>query len=314
MAAREKGEGLVGLFLSCSDTKERRAELVPYALQIIRGADLDTVDTATGATLLMLASRFEEFDGVAAYVIAAGAKLDVVDNFGWSALIQACCNKRASTALLLLEAGAAPNLANKVGDTALDFSNKFALPLITAALRARGGRTGAELKAAREQGARDKAARAKLSKKAAREKGEQLLAACVRWDAAAALRLIGEGADPDCTHKSSDVETAGVTPLMVASCDAGQDTVAARLVAAGADLNVVKKLGGTALMAACAQKRVATAMLLVEAGAKLNVVSEDGNTALDVAELQGLSSVSAAIRARGGRTGEELAESSRAQA
>jgi hypothetical protein len=48
-------------------------------------------------------------------------------------------------------------------------------------------------------------------------------------------------------------------------------------------------------------------MLLVEAGAALNQVGDVGKTALDHADDNGLAAVSAAIRARGGRSGAALA-------
>jgi ankyrin repeat protein len=47
-------------------------------------------------------------------------------------------------------------------------------------------------------------------------------------------------------------------------------------------------------------------MLLIEAGATLNL-TRNGVTALDIADEQGLESVAAAMRARGGLAGAELA-------
>ena len=154
--------------------------------------------------------------------------------------------------------------------------------------------------AAAEAGARARAARAALGEAAARAKGDELREACKRKDVAAALRLIDEGAHPDCASPS------GNSPLTWASVYEELDSVAARLVAAGAKLDPVDPTESTsALTYACATKRAATALLLVEAGAAINQVSNDGRSALDRANEKGLAAVSAAIRARGGRTGAE---------
>ena len=77
------------------------------------------------------------------------AKLDLVDKYGGSALNYACIFKRATTALLLVEAGAALNLVDKIGLSALDIADEQGLAAVSAAIRARGGLTGAELAAAR---------------------------------------------------------------------------------------------------------------------------------------------------------------------
>ncbi len=156
------------------------------------------------------------------------------------------------------------------------------------------------------QGERDKAARAALGPEAARDKGKQLLAACGRDDAAAALRLIAEGANPDF------VDVGGMSPLIHASRKEALDGVAARLIAAGAKLDLVNGIGRSALIYACFFRRAATALLLVEAGAALNKVDSNGKSALDWAEERGLAAVSAAIRARGGRTGAELKKAAKA--
>ena len=52
--------------------------------------------------------------------------------------------------------------------------------------------------------------------------------------------------------------------------------------------------------------RVATALLLIRAGAALNLIAKDGKSELDYADEKGLVVLSAAIRARGGRTGAEI--------
>jgi ankyrin repeat protein len=94
---------------------------------------------------------------------------------------------------------------------------------------------------------------------------------------------------------------------MYASCYEALDVVAARLIAADAKLDLVDKYSNSALIIACLYKCAAAALLLVEAGAALDQVGIAGKSALDVADEQGLTALSAAVRARGGRTGAELA-------
>ena len=113
--------------------------------------------------------------------------------------------------------------------------------------------------------------------------------------------LISEGADLDFVCAKSRL-----TPLLVASLS-GLDTVAVRLVAAGAKLDLVDVSGFSSLIRACLLKRTATAILLIEAGAAINLVAADGFAALDWAFTQGLASVTAALLVRGGLTGAELA-------
>ena len=143
-------------------------------------------------------------------------------------------------------------------------------------------------------------ARAAKELAAVRKKGVLLLEACAREDAAAALLLISEGAGLDC------VDGDGTSTLMLASLTEKLDVVAARLIAAGAKLDLGNRSRDSALILACYHERAATALLLVEAGAALNQVDSEGKSALDYADEKGLAAVVAAIRARGGRTGAEL--------
>ena len=120
-----------------------------YAAQqlIAEGAEPDCVDDRGYSPLIHAASFYEELDGVTARLIAAGAELDVVNEDGNSALIAACSEKNADNALLLIMAGAALNLLDRDGKSALDWANEKGLAATADSIRARGGRTGAEIKA-----------------------------------------------------------------------------------------------------------------------------------------------------------------------
>ena len=184
------------------------------------------------------------------------------------------------------------------------------------AARAKEARTETAASAAAAEraaaGASAKAARASLGAATSRALGEQLLVTCKEAlaadssgdkaaRAAAALRLVAEGAHPDCAE-----EDGGMTTLMFASADEGLDGVAASLVAAGAALDLVDSDGLSALHFACDFKRAATALLLARAGAALNLVG-DGKSALDYAREKGLDDVVGALRALGGKSAAEIA-------
>jgi ankyrin repeat protein len=79
----------------------------------------------------------------------AFAQLDVVDKGGCSALMQACAHKRATTALVLVDRGAALNFVDGDGKSALDWACEKCSGAVPAAIRARGGRTAAEIRADR---------------------------------------------------------------------------------------------------------------------------------------------------------------------
>ena len=61
---------------------------------ISEGADLDFVCTKSRMTPLLVAS-FSRLDAAAVRLVAAGAKLDLVDLSGFSSLMRACLFKRA---------------------------------------------------------------------------------------------------------------------------------------------------------------------------------------------------------------------------
>jgi hypothetical protein len=256
---------------------------------------------------------------------------------------------------MLVDAGCALDIVNINNNSALDHVNKEGFEGVKAAIKARGGRTGAEIKAAAGAGAgasvakglpaallaageRAKAARAALGPAAARAKGEQLLHACGSNSLEQALRLISEGADPNCIDKDkwtalhfacgADKTGAAVGPLIAAGAalDAvkddgksaliyaasnGREDAVKLLVAAGAAINLETKNRETALIWACYHGKGAAAQVLVDNGAALDVIDNGGNLACDYAERHGLAAVVAAIRARGGHTSAELKKNRR---
>jgi ankyrin repeat protein len=120
-----------------------------------RGAALDLVDKE-GLSALMWAS-LQGHAAVAQLLADRGAKLDLVDEDGCSALIVACSGGHAAAAQLLAARmdAAALNLVDSTRKTALDHANEGGegkdkvaeLEPAAAAIRARGGLTGAEIAA-----------------------------------------------------------------------------------------------------------------------------------------------------------------------
>ena len=111
-------------------------------------------------------------------------------------------------------------------------------------------------------------------------KGELLLEACRDRRAKDAMRLIDDGAAVDSVSKNE-----GWTPLITASSK-GLEAVAARLVEAGATLDIVSNIGWSALMEASSGGHTAIARLLADKGAELDLVENHGCSALMHASLR----------------------------
>ena len=140
-----------------------------------------------------------------------------------------------------------------------------------------------------------------------------LLTACAHGRAAEALALVAAATGDDLD--AADV--LGWTPLMLAAANETLAEVVEALVAAGARLDQVNVMRNISALHMACHKRVArAALLLVGAGARLDGLDARNKTALDYCELGGapLAGAVAAIRARGGRTGEEVMAAAKASA
>ena len=131
--------------------------------------DLDAADSL-GRTALIFASMHEDMDGVAARLIEAGAALNAVAAHGVSALMVACANARGETALLIINrGGAALELENDQGETALDIARRAGLEGIAMVLHEE--RVMAERRAGGEAaGGAPRAGKKKGKRRAAKEK------------------------------------------------------------------------------------------------------------------------------------------------
>jgi len=228
-------------------------------------------------------------------LLEAGADKDALDMNGQTPLMITMANREAAIARLLIDAGAALDKVDAHGSTAESLAETAGLSEIAQLIRDTQA-------ACRKQPAA--AGRPVVSAEEARAKGRLLYDAILVGNEADALRLIGEGA--------ADVDfigdKAGFSPLILASAE-GADKVVARLVAAGAKLDLTDASHESALMKACAEgvRGRAAALALIEAGANVNVVSRGGETALDFAQhAENFAPVRTALRAKGAVTGAEL--------
>ena len=243
------------------------------------GAKLELVD-ANGVSALTWASN-EGHTAIVQLLAEKGAKLDIVDKYGRSALMKACFWGHAATAQFLAECmdASALNLVDFAGRSALDYSNEGGyknkvaeLASAAAAIRMRGGLTGAELE----------------------ELPKKLYHACKEGRAEDALTFIKKGVDVD-FHVF--YEDGGRSPLIWAS-EKGLETLATRLVKAGASLDYVDIDGQSALMHASSEGHTAVVQMLADSGAQLDLFDRRGHSALIGAAYSGCSATAQLLAAQ----------------
>ena len=93
------------------------------------------------------------------------------------------------------------------------------------------------------------------------------------------------------------------TPLMVAAAH-GYDDVAAILVAAGADVNAIGRIGNTALIYAAQSGHAEVVRVLIDSDASVDVENEFGNDAGGLARSYGFAGILDLIDS----TGEQVAD------
>ena len=265
---------------------------------VAAGARLERTDEVDGASAAMLAARGGHAR-ILTLLADAGARLAHADKAGDTALVFACYLGSVETAELLAvrSPAAARGPVSSSGKSALDWCelpggrrDVARLALASATIRARragaGRAAGGEAAGAREAaaidaaGSVDTAARAAaLPAAEARAKGEALAAACRGARAEEALRLVSEGADVNFVGGGAGEGGGSGLPPLILAIRSGLEGVAARLIAAGADLDFADADGWSALFWACSRAHAATAAALVEGGARLDRVA-GGRTAL----------------------------------
>ncbi|GBG30010.1 Ankyrin repeat and KH domain-containing protein 1 [Hondaea fermentalgiana] len=223
---------------------------------------LDASVSSGGHTPLMWAihSASGGQTAIAEWLLGRGAKIDLQNNNGWTALMLACRYDQPDMAQMLIEQGAKMNLQENKGWTALMFACRYEQPDTALALIERG---------------------AKLDLQDT-EGGTALMYACCYSQPDTAQAIIQRGA------KVNLRDNEGWTALMLASRYDQPDTAQA-LIQRGAKLDLQLTDGWTALMLSCQQPEeshhtaeglLRSLKLCYAAGADLSLETVDGNDAL----------------------------------
>ena len=260
-----------------------------------------------GHTLLIAAAISKNNNhrrDIAAYLLKTGAQIDMVVQFGKTALLGSSYLGNHDVLTLLLDSGADVNLANLKGDTALILAAQQGFTAIVKALI----QAGADVN---------------LQNKGLQTKGgyTALMTAAVRGHSECVAALIQSNADVNMPahngstalmHAAKEGHTTvvklliqakahvdlqdenGETALSYASLCEQKDTVA-ELIESHADLNLQNIIGFTALMSAASYGFSGIVELLIQADAKINSVSIEGDTALDVASSCGHGNIASLI-------------------
>ena len=245
------------------------------AFRQMRGShDINAPVSKTSQTPLMIAACLG-WEQIAAELIQAGAKLDLVDANGDTALHYSAQFTQPRVMKLLLDAGAKTDLQDKWGQT----------PLIMAA--------SDEYDRADFRMLMEKRADMNL---ATPHGGTPLHYAAGHGALAMVKALVARGANVNQTIKQS-----GETPLITACRDWAHSYIVAPLLAAGADVNARDKNGRTALhFAVDPLLNIPLVELLLENGANPALADNNGVTPIAKARLLGFEDIAIAMEKKTG--------------
>lgn len=235
--------------------------------QMRESHDINAPDSKFSQTPLMIAAQ-NGWDHIAEELLQAGAKLDLVDANGDTALHYSAQFTQPRVMKLLLDAGAKTDLQDKWGQT----------PLIMAA--------GDEYDSAGFRMLMEKNADVNL---ATPHGGTALHYAAGHGHLARVKALLTRGANVNQTVKQS-----GETPLITACKDWAHSYIVAPLLAAGADVNARDKNGRTALhFAVDPLLNIPLVDLLLEKGANPALADAGGLTPISKARRLGFEELAA---------------------
>ena len=249
---------------------KKRAKVI----ELLRAKGGKTAKELAAAGNIFAAAEVGDLDAIRKH-LEGGADVNATNKQGYTALQMAVRRGQKEAATLLIEKGANVN-AQRKGKTPLDFAGKK--EEITALLREKGGKTGAEIRAA----------------------GSIFLAAqfgladIVKAQLAAGVEVNGKN-------------KAGYTALHLAS-KKGRDEVAGVLLEAKADIAATSRSGKTALhYVAHYSGNPDLAKRLLEAGAPVNAKDKKNKTPLDYAIAKKRTEIVELLRAKGAKSGRGLA-------
>ncbi len=236
----------------------------------------------------------------ASKLIAAGAKINLQDNEGKTALMLAARSGYSSTASVLIDAGAKVNLQDVKGDNALVYFVIYAkrdpivivnklieakaevnqkrynnwTALMYAVYRGYAATVDALITAGANVNLQD-------------EKGKTMLMYLIMYVKRDSLAIVDKLLEAGTDVNLQDAN--GKTALMYAANYFTIDppSIVSKLIEAGTNVNLRDKEGDTALMYAAENSRVVNVEALIAAGAEVNLQNKDGKTALIKAATYG---------------------------
>ncbi|HEY0256631.1 MAG TPA: ankyrin repeat domain-containing protein, partial [Candidatus Methylacidiphilales bacterium] len=250
------------------------------------GISIDEGDRAYGTTPLMAANSHED---VVRYLLSRGAKVDLTDDLGNTALLYATFYNQLNSAEALLDAGANPNLANHEGR----------LPLMNAAAKDTPALVQALLAHHAEINGNNDAGPALW--RAAQEGKADIVTLLIDSGADLSLRpnpilphrrfwsLMGCAASDKCVDiidlllahgVSVDDRGADGTTALMQAAEMGQVLALNRLLEKGASVDLQNENGMTALMCAARYGQSAVLQVLLDHHAGLELKDRKGKTAL----------------------------------
>ena len=211
-----------------------------------------------GNSTPLISAAFHGNEAAVKLLLGKGAKLNLADNEGFTAVSGACGAGHKATVLLLLDNGASINLASKGGATPLSLATQNRHTTVVELLLDRG----AEIDHANNKGF------------------TSLIYACQEGHAAEVELLLDRGAAID--HATNN----GFTSLIIA-CQEGHTAEVKLLLDRGAAIDHATNNGFTSLIIATLNGHMAEVELLLDRGAEINHATNEGCTSLIFACQEG---------------------------
>lgn len=294
-AAGHNHAAAVKLLVDRGAAIDARSRALEFPKTIFNGGTMVSTPLPRGSmTPLMFAAREDALDAAQA-LIEAGAKLDLTDPDGTSALLMAIVNVHFDMAALLLNKGADPNVADASGMAALygTVDLRTTGRMINRPSRKPTGGTDslALIKLLLEHGAKPNARLKTPILQRYHNPGDAQLAdgatplmrAAKSLDLPAMTLLLEGNADPNLMTKTYANAVMFAAGAAARNREADAIEAIGLCLKAGADINAFNGAGQTALHMAAERGADGLVKYLAAQGAELDLADKDGRAPLDVA-------------------------------